>query len=91
MVWEEDEIPTRTGRRIRKPETIDDLSELIGKVMAEQVKLNQELNRLRRESQKNSKRPPPIISAGTLSIIVTVTSAIVTAIITVLRETGILK
>lgn len=94
MTWDEEEIITQTGRHVRRPQNLDDMSELVGKVMTEQVRLHREqlaLRKLTEKAERNSKRPAPVINAGTLSIIVTATTVIVTTIITVLKETGILK
>jgi len=102
MTFRKDEEITQTGKKaIRLSTNLDHLNELVGKVMAEQVRQKAEqarqdkkMNALIRAAEKavkNSRRPPPVISAGTLSIIVTATTVIVSTIITVLRETGVLK
>lgn len=92
---DEDEFPTRRDlRRVRPPKRdvdVNELSEIVGGVIADQIALRKEYDQLRKLYKKKSLAPPPLINKGNLAIITISASAIVTAVVTTLRQLGVMK
>jgi hypothetical protein len=91
----EDEFPTRRDlRRVEAPKrntNVDDLAEIVGGIISDQIALRKEQDQLRKLFKRKSLAPPPLINKGNLAIITISASAIVTAVVTTLRQLGVMK